>query len=382
MQTPLHERIRRFLDERKSNGLLRAIPGPLPAHHHLIDFSTNSYCALHNNLTVADAAKQLAGNSFSGNLASRLIAETSPLATSLEAELAAWENTESALLFNSGYAANLGVLQVLCTRDTEIFCDKLNHASIIDGIQLAGAKLNRYRHGDMIDLRTRLQISCAREKIIVTDTVFSMDGDRAPLADICELATTHQCFVMVDEAHATGIFGASGSGLVEAEGVADAIDVRIGTLSKAVAGLGGFFAGSSLLRDYFVNTARSLIYSTALPQSVIAFDLASVCFLRTHPELGSQLLIRAQEFRSRLRELGYDTMLSTTQIVPCLIGDEGAAMGLSAFLRERGIIAPAIRPPTVPKGSSRIRFSVHLGISNDNEAKLYAALKEWKVSHG
>jgi 8-amino-7-oxononanoate synthase len=382
VQTPLHDRISDSLEKRKSGGLLRAIPDPLPHHHHFVDFSTNSYCALHNDLDVADAAKQLTDGSFSGNLASRLIADTSPLAGALEAELAAWKHTECALLFNSGYAANTGVLQALCTRDTEVFCDRLNHASIVDGILLSGAKLNRYRHTDMADLRDRLKASGAKEKIIVTDTVFSMDGDRAPLADICELAVSHHCFVMVDEAHATGIFGASGSGLVEALGVADAVDVGIGTLSKTVAGLGGFFAGSRLLRDYFVNNARSLIYSTALPHSVIAFDLASVCFLRTHPELGSQLLIMAQEFRSRLRELGYDTGLSTTQIVPCIIGTEGAAMELSIFLRERGIIAPAIRPPTVPKNSSRIRFSVHLGLSTDDEAKLYAALKAWKVLHG
>lgn len=382
MQTPLHDRIRQSLEVRKSGGLLRVIPDPLPQHHHLADFSTNSYCALQNNLDVADAAKQLAHGSLSGNLASRLIAETSPLAGALEAELAAWKHAESALLFNSGYAANTGVLQALCTRDTEVFCDRLNHASIIDGITLAGAKLNRYRHGDMADLRTKLQISCAREKIIVTDTVFSMDGDRAPLADICELAAAHQCFVMVDEAHATGVFGASGSGLVEALGVADAIDICVGTLSKAVAGLGGFFAGSRLLRDFFVNNARSLIYSTALPHSAIAFDLASVCFLRAHPEFGSKLLIKAQEFRSRLRELGYDTMQSTTQIVPCMVGNENTAMELSSFLCDRGIIAPAIRPPTVPKNSSRIRFSVHLGLSSGDEAKLYGTLKEWKVGHG
>jgi 8-amino-7-oxononanoate synthase len=382
MRPPLYDRLQQSLDDRKHNGLLRAVPGPLPPHHHLIDFSTNSYCALHDNNTVNDAAKRLAHGSLSGNLASRLIAETSPLARSLEDELAAWEGTECALIFNSGYAANTGILQALCGRDTEVFCDRLNHASIIDGVLLAGAKLNRYRHVDMADLRERLASSSAKEKIIVTDSVFSMDGDRAPLADICELAASHQCFVMVDEAHATGIFGASGSGIVEALGVADAVDVRIGTLSKAVAGCGGFFAGSRLLRDFFVNNARSLIYSTALPHAVIAWDLASVCYLRAHPELGSRLMLKAQEFRSRLRELGYDTMFSTTQIVPCMAGDESAAVGLSAFLRERGIIAPAIRPPTVPKGSSRIRFSVHLGLSIDDETKVYAALKEWKISHG
>lgn len=381
MQTPLYDRISRLLDERSRSGLLRAIPQPLPPHPHLIDFSTNSYCALHANGDIAEAAARLASGSLSGNLASRLIAEASPLAQALEAELAAWEHTESALLFNSGYAANTGVLQALCTRDTEVFCDRLNHASIIDGILLGGAKLHRYRHADMNDLRNRLKASSAKEKIIVTDSVFSMDGDCAPLPDICELAAAHHCMVMVDEAHATGLFGSKGSGLAEASGVADSVDIRIGTLSKTVAGMGGFFAGSRLLRDFFVNTARSLIYSTALPHSVIAFDLASVCYLRTHPELGSRLQIKAQEFRNKVREIGYNTMQSTSQIVPCLIGDDRAAVSLSSFLRERGIIVPAIRPPTVPKNSARLRFSVHLGLSANDEERLYAALKEWKTRH-
>ena len=185
----------------------------------------------------------------------------------LESEIASWENTESALVFNSGYVANLGIITSLCNRDTEIFSDKLNHASIIDGIQLSGGIMTRYLHCNLADLEKKLAASTRKDKIIVTDTVFSMDGDCAPLADICELAAKYRCMVMVDEAHATGIFGKTGSGLVEQCGLEKSVDIRMGTLSKSIAGLGGYFAGSQMLRDYFVNTSRSLIYSTGLPHA-------------------------------------------------------------------------------------------------------------------
>jgi 8-amino-7-oxononanoate synthase len=381
--SPLYDRIARDLDARQHGGQLRSIPNrSATACEGMIDLSTNSYLALHQNGDVAAAAHTIAGDALHGNLASRLIADTSPAAATLESELAAWKGCEAALLFNSGYAANLGVLQALATRDTEIFCDRLNHASIIDGIRLSGARLTRYRHGDMTDLRGRLAASRTNEKIIVTDTVFSMDGDCAPLADIATIGKEHSCFIMVDEAHATGIFGAHASGLVEQSGTAEAIDVRIGTLSKAIAGVGGFFAGTKLLRDYFVNTARSLIFSTGLPHAGVAFDLAAVRHLRAHPELGATLLRRATAFRDQVERLGFKTGPTTTQIVPCITGDETTALDIQTFLRERGIVAPAIRPPTVPGGTARIRFSVHLGLTDDDIVKLLDALAEWKRRHG
>lgn len=378
MNGPLAERLSRELDERRRSGLLRSIPEHRP---QAIDLSTNSYLALHRNTEIAAEAQRLAGTVFHGNLASRLISETSPLAAELEAELAAWKKTEAALLFNSGYAANIGILQSLCTRDTEVFCDRLNHASIIDGLRLSGCRFRRYRHCDMTDLKRLLAASKAKEKFIVTDTVFSMDGDCTPIADIVDLAKSFGCCVMVDEAHAAGIFGENASGLTEATGVAGAIDIRMGTLSKAIAGVGGFFAGSTLLRDYLVNHARSLIYSTGLPHAAVAFDLAAIRHIRTHPEAGRELLDKAELFREQLRGLGFDTLASTTQIVPCCTGNELKATELSRFLRDRGILAPAIRPPTVPKGSSRVRFSVHLGFTGAQEETVLAALKEWKTLH-
>jgi 8-amino-7-oxononanoate synthase len=383
MSSRLRERIEQELDERRREGLFRSLPAAVTRKNNAaIDLSTNSYLDLHNNAEIRAEALRLSNGDLSGNLASRLIRETSPLFRELETELSAWKGTETALVFNSGYAANLGILQALCRRDTAVLCDRLNHASLIDGIQLSGCRMQRYRHCDMADLKKRLASSDAPEKIIVTDTIFSMDGDVAPIADICACAKEHGAMVMVDEAHATGIFGANGSGIAEASGCGGTIDIRMGTLSKAIAGLGGFFAGSGLVRDYLINHSRSLVYSTALPHSIIAWDLAAVRYLRSHTGMGAELLRIAERPRSRIRDLGYDTLQSTTQIIPCCLGDAAQASQFSQFLKERGIIAPAIRPPTVPQGSSRVRFSIHLGCTEHEMETVVSALKDWKSRHG
>jgi 8-amino-7-oxononanoate synthase len=217
--TPLYDRIERSLTERKSQSMFRSVK--TFSGQPSIDLSTNSYLALHDNEQILADAHSLTDTTVCGNLASRLVAEHSLLYTTLEQEIADWEKTESALVFSSGYAANVGIIQAICTRDTEVYCDRLNHASIYDGIALSGCKLIRYHHNDMTDLQNKLSLSHAMEKLIITDTVFSMDGDRAPLADIVELARKNGTMVMVDEAHATGIFGQDGSGLVEATGTQD-----------------------------------------------------------------------------------------------------------------------------------------------------------------
>ncbi|MCU0609254.1 MAG: 8-amino-7-oxononanoate synthase [Chitinispirillaceae bacterium] len=377
---PLLDRISRELSVRESQGLLRAIPSV--NNKPVIDLSTNSYLSLHRNASVAREAAKLVAGRYHGNAASRLVTETSPLAAVLESEIADWKEAESALLFNSGYAANVGILQAIATRDTEVFCDRLNHASIIDGVRLSGCRLSRYRHCDISDLRARLRATKTKEKIIVTDTVFSMDGDCAPLADICDLAEKYHCLVMADEAHATGVFGVSGGGLAEALGVADRIDIRMGTLSKAVAGLGGYFAGSKLMKNYLINGARSFIYSTSLPHAVLAFDLAAVRHIRSHSGAGKALLAVARRFRERITGEGFNTLSSVSQIIPVMAGDQAAVMRLQAFLRNEGIVAPAIRPPTVPVGGARIRFSVYHGFSKSNEDAVVSALRRWGVYHG
>ncbi|MBD3419808.1 MAG: aminotransferase class I/II-fold pyridoxal phosphate-dependent enzyme [Chitinivibrionales bacterium] len=371
-QTPLSDRLARERCARKASALFRQTA---PCEEVSIDLSTNSYLSLHDNTHVHAAAHKLIDGQLSGNLASRIISTGTALYARLESALAQWKQTETALVFNSGYAANVGMIQALANRSTDIFCDRLNHASIYDGIRLCGARLHRYRHCDVNDLRKRVQTSSSPEKIIVTDSVFSMDGDCAPLADICDVARAHDALVMVDEAHATGIFGMRHSGWVEACGVEEAIDIRMGTLSKAVAGLGGFFSGSFLLRDHFVNHARSLIYSTALPHSVLAFDLAAIDYIRSHVGIQAKLLAKAQHFRQLLTDAGFDTLNSTTQIIPCLIGDDARTLHLSRHLRKHGIKAPAVRPPTVPKGTSRLRFSIHANVDEEHLRRVVSILK-------
>ena len=364
MTIPLIESLYEDNNRRKSDSIFRKTStyNDEPS----IDFSGNSYLNLQNCQEVTDNAIRLAGNQLFGNMASRLISQSSPLYDDLENELAGWKGCESALIFNSGYAANIGIIPAICNRNTDIFCDKLNHASIINGCLLSGAKLLRYRHNDMAHLEELLRGSSSAKKLIVTDSVFSMDGDRAPLADICELSERYGCAVMVDEAHATGIFGNHASGLVEEAGVESAVQIRMGTLSKAVAGVGGFFAGDKEIRDYLVNNAPSLIYSTGLPHSTLAYNLSAVRYIRKNPHQGKTLLDRAEKLRCILKEMGYDCMNSTTQIIPVLTGSAESALELSAYLKKNSITAPAIRTPTVPKGKERIRLSVHLGISNND----------------
>jgi len=378
--SPIYDRINKSLVGKKDAHLFRTTAQP--NEQCLIDLSTNSYLALHTNEDVAKSARELTGNQWSGNCASRIIAAQSPLFTELETEIAAWKKTQAALVFNSGYAANVGIIQALASRHTDVFCDKLNHASIIDGILLSSARMIRYRHIDMKDLAAKLAASTQKEKLIVTDSVFSMDGDCAPLADICDLARAYHCMVMVDEAHAMGILGKSGSGLVEELNLEQYVDVRMGTLSKSVAGAGGYVAGSSLLRDFFINYSRSFIYSTALPHTVLAWNLAAVRYIRRYIGLGKRLLESAKLFRDALHDQGFNTLQSSTQIVPFVLGNEAMALSLSAFLRKNGIKVPAIRPPTVPVGTARLRFSIHSGLSDGQLRDIASKLIDWKNGHG
>ncbi|MDR3013590.1 MAG: 8-amino-7-oxononanoate synthase [Chitinispirillales bacterium] len=371
---PLIESLYESNFRRKSDSVFRRVPAYVC--DSCLNFSGNSYLALQDCREVIDEAARLSGDIFSGNMASRLISQSSPLYDLLESELADWKKCESALVFNSGYAANVGIIQAICDRHTDIFCDRLNHASILNGSLLSGARLLRYRHNDMGHLEELLHNSSSRHRLIVTDTVFSMDGDCAPLADICELGERYRCAVMVDEAHAAGIFGDSASGLVEDAGVESAVHIRMGTLSKAVAGLGGFFAGSAEIRDYLVNNASSFIYSTGLPHSILAFNLAAVRYIRKNPHLGKRLLDKAVKLREAFVSIGLDCMNSTTQIVPVLAGSAERALELSSFLKTHGISAPAIRTPTVPKGTDRIRFSVHLGIEDDDVESVFQIMRK------
>ena len=332
----------------------------------VLNFSSNDYLNLTRNPTLKQRAKEAIDRYGCGAASSRLITGTTPLHDELECRLAELEGREAALVFGSGYLANVGSIGALVGRGDAVFSDRLNHASIVDGILLSGAKLYRYRHCDCSDLESQLKASGSGRKLIVTDSVFSMDGDIAPISDILALCRQYGAMLMVDEAHGTGIFGKSGGGVTEDADPGGETTVCMGTLSKALASYGGFIAGSRLLRDLLVNRARSFMYTTALPPASAASALAALDLIRERPTMGAELLRRAETFRSNLRSMGLDTAGSTSQIIPILVGDNEKTLALSRALADRTIVAPAVRPPTVPAGSARLRLSLTLAHDNDD----------------
>ena len=290
-------------------------------------------------------------------LATDLAATCSPTG-SLEERLAAFKGYESALLFGSGYLANTGTIAALAGEGEVVFSDELNHASIIDGCRLSRAETFVYRHGDVEHLAWGLREAGGRGSLIVSDGVFSMDGDVAPLEQLVELARDHGCRLMIDEAHATGALGPGGRGSVAAAGLSGEVDLVMGTLGKALGSYGAYVCASRELTDYLLNTARSFIFSTAPPPPVVAAGLAALELLESHPHRVERLAENAAALRAALVAEGLEAGGSKTQIVPIRIGEAAQAMKLSERLLERGVFAQGIRPPTVPEGSSRLRFTV------------------------
>ena len=275
----------------------------------------------------------------------------------LEERLAAFKGYETALLFGSGYLANLGTISALPGRDAVVFSDELNHASIVDGCRLARAETFVYRHGDVEHLAWGLTEAGERASLIVTDGVFSMDGDVAPLTDLVRLARDHGCRLMVDEAHATGAIGSGGRGSVAAAGLSAEVDLVVGTLGKALGSYGAYVCASGELSEYLLNTARSFIFSTALPPPVVAAALAALELIEAEPERVRRLTANAAALRDGLVAEGLAAGGGQSQIVPLEVGDAARTMELCERLLERGVFAQGIRPPTVPEGSSRLRFS-------------------------
>ena len=312
-----------------------------------------------------------------GSGASRLVCGNSDEHLQLEQELARFKKTEAALVFNCGYMANVGIMSALCGREDVILSDRLNHASIVDGAVLSRAEFRRYPHKDVNTLEDMLRkVSGFRRRLIVTDTVFSMDGDIAPLRDLVRLAKAHNAWLMVDEAHACGVFGPTGAGLVEELGLGDDVPVQMGTLSKAAGSFGAYVAGSRELIDYLINTARSFIFTTALPPAVAAASRAALRIIRDEPERRERLRRNADLLRRELQGLGFDTLESVSPVIPVVVGKAEEAVGLSQRLLERGIFVSAIRPPTVPKGTARLRVTVTAAHTEEDLARCVEAFKE------
>lgn len=362
----MEKRIRKELFERERDGLLRGMTsavflpgGKIRVGNHLfVNFSSNDYLGLASHSKIAEAAAMALKPVF-GAGASRLMSGSSELHALLEEKVAAFKGKPAALVLNSGYQANVGVISALMGRDDVIFSDRLNHASMIDGIKLSGARLFRFRHNDAGHLaellkEERKKYRCA---MVVTETVFSMDGDIAPLREIAALKNENDFVLMVDEAHATGIFGRKGSGLVEELGLTDDVDIIMGTFSKALGSFGAYVAMGREMRDYLVNTCRSFIYSTSLPPSVIAANMAALDIVEKDPQRRKRLLGSAAYLREELASAGF-AVKGASQIVPVIIGGNEAAVGLSDRLRARGYWTTPVRPPTVPEGEARIRISL------------------------
>jgi len=354
------------LDELRDRGLhrrLRLIGGPQGPRvtldgKQVLLLCSNDYLGLANHPKVRGAAAEAAMRWGAGAGASRLISGNMQPHSRLEKRLASFKGYESALLFGSGYLANTGTIAALARDGEVVFSDELNHASIIDGCRLSRAETFVYRHGDVEHLSWGLCKAGERAALIVTDGVFSMDGDVAPLTELTELAKRHGCRLMVDEAHATGAIGPGGRGSVAAAGLSDEVDVVMGTLGKALGSYGAYVCADRETTDYLLNTARSFIFSTALPPSVAAAGLAALELLESQPERVERLSANAGALRNALVDEGLGVGGTETQIVPLSVGDAETAMALCERILERGIFAQGIRPPTVPEGCSRLRFTV------------------------
>ena len=328
-------------------------------NREVIMLASNNYLGLSTEQEIKEAVIRVIQKYGTGSGGSRLTTGNYDLHEQLEKELADFKNTEDALVFNTGYMANLGVLATVVGSEDVIISDKLNHASIIDGCRLSKAKFLVYKHGNLARLENILKRSSKyRRRLIVTDGVFSMDGDLAPLPEIVELAEKYQALVMVDDAHGTGVLGSKGAGTIEHFGLEGKIDIQVGTLSKALAAEGGFVAGSKNLIDLLRNKARSFIYSTALAPATIAASLASLRYLQSHPELLKNLWRNINLLKDGLEDSGYELLPSNSAIIPIMIGDREKTMELSKALLVEGVLAPGIRPPTVAEGTSRIRVTV------------------------
>jgi 8-amino-7-oxononanoate synthase len=376
------------LEQIKSAGLYRRLrrvesdQGPTLKidGREVINFSSNNYLGLANHPALGAAAKEALDRYGSGSGASRLISGNMSLHEALESRLAAFKGTEAALVFNSGFQANTGAISTLAGEDDAIFSDALNHASIIDGCRLSRARTFVYAHNDLNHLEERLkQSSGLRRKLIVTESIFSMDGDEAPLAGIVELAERCGAMVMVDEAHATGVFGARGAGVVQALGLGDRVLVQMGTLGKALGGFGAYIAGSRDLRDLLINRCRSFIFTTALPPALMAMAIAAIDLVEREPDRRETLRRNCERLRSGLAALGFQLGGGRSPILPLIIGDAGECMSFSEALMDKGVFAQGIRPPTVPPGTSRLRITLmatHTDKQIDRALEAFKTVKE------
>ncbi len=358
--------IERHLNDLENRGLyrrMRLISGPQGARVLLdgkpvLVMCSNNYLGLADHPRVREAAADAARRWGVGSSGSRLISGNMTVHRRLESRLAEFKGTESALLFGSGYLANSGIIPTLARTGEVVFSDELNHASIVDGCRLANAETFIYDHGDLEHLAWGLRQSRGRAALIVTDSIFSLDGDVAPLEGIVELAKDHDVRVMVDEAHGTGTAGPGGRGVVAALGLTSEVDVIVGTLGKSLGAYGAYAACDTQMARYLINSSRSFIYSTAPAPPIVAAAAEALELLIEQPRRVLRLQQNSELFRRELTRHGFDVNTNGSHIVPLVTGDAESAMAMTEQALERGVFAQAIRPPTVPDGMCRLRISV------------------------
>lgn len=375
IHTELKNKLRQLQQENLYRSM-RIMDSQQSSHVHtggreMLLLSSNSYLDLAAAPEVKQAAAQAALTWGAGSGGSRLTTGTMRLHEELENALARFKHTEAALLFNTGYMANLGIISAFADKESVIFSDEYNHASIIDGCRLSGAKIIVYKHNDMEDLENKLQQTAYRKGLIVSDAVFSMDGDIADLPQLTELGKRYGLLTMVDEAHATGVIGAAGKGIAEYYNYSCQADITMGTLSKALGSEGGFVCADQLFIDYLANKARSFIFSTSQCPAALGAALKSLQLLEAQPEMVQRLQHNIRFFCRCLQEKGIAAD-SETAIIPIIIGDEAVALNISQELYEQGILIPAIRYPTVAKGAARLRAAL---MSTHTDAELRQAAK-------
>jgi len=359
-----HDAIARELAEIEARGLLRRpklIGGPIGPRvvvdgRETLLFCTNDYLGLANHPAVKEAAKRAVDEHGAGAGASRLVAGTLPIHRELESALARLKGAEAAIVFGSGYLANIGTIGALARKGDTVYSDGLNHASIVDACRLSHADVRIFPHADTLALENMLSgDDASRRKLIVTDGVFSMDGDLAPLPELARLASEYDCHLMVDDAHATGVVGPEGKGSASHFGLEGSVEIQMGTLSKALGSYGAFVAGSRDLIDLLVNRARSFIFTTALPPASAAAALEALRIVEREPERRERLWRNASSLKEGLSSAGFNLGLSETFIIPVIIGDARECVAMAEALLDERVFAQAIRPPSVSEGASRLR---------------------------
>jgi 8-amino-7-oxononanoate synthase len=380
-----NEELQNGIEKLKTEGLYRELktsssaPGRdiVLSGKKYVNFSSNNYLALAEHPEIKKAAIAAIEKFGTGGTSSRLVGGTLGIHTELEEKLAAFKKTEKALVYPAGFQTNLGIISTLGGAGDCLIMDRLNHASLWDGAKLSGARIFVYRHADASSLEKVLKRAKGyKRKIIITDSVFSMDGDIAPLKEIVALAKQYGAVTMIDEAHSTGVLGKEGRGLAELAEVEGEVDIIMGTLSKALGSQGGFVCGSRALIEYLVNKSRAFIYTTAIAPSCAGAALAALDKVHSEPARRSNLLGLSADLRQKLNGLGINTAGSVTQIIPAVFGGLEQTLKLSNKFFEAGIFAPAIRPPTVPEGECRLRFSLTSEHTEDDLVNLINCLKQ------